>query len=54
MSAHYAPRDHVGHYDFPEGCTEAWVDECRAITSIELPEGCEAQVYNCPNYIPAK
>ena len=48
MTIHHAPRDHGGHYTFPEGCTDAAVYNCDALTSITFPEGCtHVWVHNC-------
>ena len=49
MTTIYCPKDHVGPYTFPEGCVNAWVDNCPLVTEITFPEGCvNPWVYSCP------
>lgn len=49
MTTHYAPKDHVGHYVFPEDCTQALVFDCPKLTGVTFPDGCtQALVFKCP------
>ena len=34
MTLYCAPRNHVGHYTFPEGCKYARVDNCAAYSGM--------------------
>jgi len=48
MTIHIVPKDTVGHYVFPDGCTDAVVIACNALTSISFPDDCTtALVSNC-------